>query len=439
MHAKLRIWLTLSASTLVGAAAWAGAKEMGVLGAPISAAVKDLPASGPALTFVADEGGEGGEGAEGGEGGEGGGGTPASYSLNSTDPNAFLYEAKPQIDAYAAHVYAAYTAAAADARKLEAAVETLLATPTDETLAAARTAWVAARPAYLRTEVFRFYDGPIEEIEGRINAWPLNESFIDYVEGNPGAGLINDTAKPMTLDAITGANQVTDEADVTTGWHAIEFLLWGQDLSAEGPGNRPVSDFVAGQGSNDRRRDYLRLVTQLLVSDLDTLAAAWSPGIPDNYAATFVALPQREALGRIVNGMAVLAGFEFMSERLAVALDSGDQEDEHSCFSDTTHQDFVYDLAGIRDVWSGVDGAPSIAALAAERDAAAAAEVDAALSDAEANIAALGDPWDKVLAQPKGTPERDKAEAAVAALARLGAALKAAGTKLGVLVQIPDA
>ncbi len=171
------------------------------------------------------------------------------------------------------------------------------------------------------------------------------------------------------------------------------------------------------------------------------MAEAWAPGASDNYAATFVALEPREAIGRIMNGVAVLAGFEFMSERLAVGLDSGDQEDEHSCFSDTTHQDFVYDLKGIENVWTGDfpgTAGPGMRDLTVKADEALAAEVDALLADATAKVAALGDPWDQVLASEEGSPERAAAEEAVAALQALGDGLKRAGNTLGVLVQIPS-
>ena len=131
-----------------------------------------------------------------------------------------------------------YQAAVAAAQSLDQAVDELLANPGDATLAAAREAWVKARQPYLQTEVFRFYDGPIEDVEGQINAWPMNEAAIDYVKDDPKAGLIN-SDKDLTIDAIKAANQADDEANVTTGWHAIEFLLWGQDFSTDGPGARP--------------------------------------------------------------------------------------------------------------------------------------------------------------------------------------------------------
>jgi putative iron-regulated protein len=387
------------------------------------------------LMMLAQASGGGGEGGDG-EGGE----VPQSYALTSTDPNAFNYESKAEIAAYAKGVHASYAASAAAAKTMASAIDAFLAKPSKKTLAAARKAWVAARPAYLLTEAYRFYDGPIEDIEGEINSWPMNEAFIDYVEGDANAGIINDKSE-ISIASLLVKNMATDESDVTLGWHAIEFLLWGQDLDPDGPGARPASDYMPGKGNNDRRRAYLKLVTQRLIADLDRVAGSWKAGVPDNYAATFQALPPREAIGRIMNGLAVLAGSELMSERMSVGLDSGDQEDEHSCFSDTTHQDFVYDLKGIENVWTGkYPGAagPGMRALVLKVDKALAAEVDGLLADATAKIAKLGDPWDKVLASPPGSPARADGEAAVAALGKLADGLRRSGTALGVLVQIPS-
>jgi putative iron-regulated protein len=416
----LKTWSTLGLAVL-GTATLANAGTLGIQQATISN-------SNFALIAAAGEGG--------GEAGSG----QSTYALGSTDPKAYQYEAPAQIDAYIDLVSAAYEKSAADARPLQTAVNALLAAPSDETLKAARKAWIDARPSYLKTEAYRFYDGPIDAVEGEINAWPLNEAYIDYVEGKPDAGLVNDPKAKLDVDGLEGLNQKQDEADVTIGWHAIEFLLWGQDLSATGPGDRAFTDYIAGQGSNDRRRDYLKLVTDQLVKELDELTEKWKLGEPNSYATIFKALPTREAIGRMINGMAILAGSEFMSARLAVALDSGDQEDEHSCFSDNTKNDFVYDLAGIKQVWTGDDGDKKRAGLdelLRSQDAALADKIDGILADTEAKVAVLGDPWDQVLAKPKDSPERKAAEAVVTALQSLATELTLAGKKLGVLVLIP--
>ena len=104
-----------------------------------------------------------------------------------------------------------YTAAARGVTALKTSVTAFLARPTADTMAAARQAWIASRPAYLNTEVFRFYGGPIDNPDtGRepfINAWPLDEAFLDYVEGDAGAGIINKPADFPKLDAETIAAQ----------------------------------------------------------------------------------------------------------------------------------------------------------------------------------------------------------------------------------------
>jgi putative iron-regulated protein len=415
-----RIWTGLTA-VLAGAA----------LAGP--AAVAGPVAIGTPMPLASGEGGEGGEG-----GGEGSG--KAIYLLESKDTKQYAYDAKAEVDGYINLVRDSYGAAAANAKTMRGAIEAFLKAPSEATLGAARGAWVKARPSYLVTEAFRFYDGPIEAVEGRINAWPLNEAFIDYVQGDPKAGIINDPAKPVTLAAINKLDQAKDEADVTTGWHAIEFLLWGLDFSTTGPGNRPYTDYLPGKDNNDRRRAYLKIVTEQLVSDLDSLAGAWDPAGKGSYAAKLIDMAQREVIGRALNGMAILAGHEFASERMAVALDSGDQEDEHSCFSDTTNQDFIYDFRGIKAVWTGqgpVRAYPGLGALVAKRDPKLRTEIDALLANTEARIAALDAPWDQVLASPPGSPARKEAEAAIRALQALGDGLRRAGVALGVLVQIP--
>jgi putative iron-regulated protein len=412
MAKRAKIWTALGVAVLAGS----GAADAGML--------QTLRPINSAHIILAD--GEGG--------GEGGGAVGSTtYALQSTDATAYQYDAKAQIDAYVDLVHQSYVKSAGDAALLEKAVDALLAIPSAETLDAARKAWLAARPAYLHTEAFRFYNGPIDRVESEINSWPMNEAYLDYVDGKSDAGIINDPSVKFDVDYLEGVNQKQDEADVTIGWHAVEFLLWGQDFSATSAGNRPFTDYIAGQGHNDRRRDYLKLVTAQLVKELAELAADWDMSNAKSYGAEFKTFPQREAVGRIINGMAIMAGYEFMSERLGVALDSGDQEDEQSCFSDNTKQDFVHDLVGIKTVWSEA----KISELVTTQDPALAKRVNGLFADAESKVNALGNPWDQVLAAQKDSTARKDAEAVVLALQALADGLKDVGNKLGVLVLVP--
>ncbi len=348
---------------------------------------------------------------------------------------------------YSRIAYATYSDALAQAESLQKAVNALLAKPDAKTLAAAKAAWLAARTPYSQTEVFRFYEGPIDfedhaagksGPEALLNSWPLNEAYIDYVKGNPKAGIINAGEPDITAETLAKKNQSDDEADVTTGYHAIEFLLWGQDVSASGPGARPFTDYLQGKPANDRRRDYLSAATALLVQNLRELAQAWAPG-QENYARQFTA-DSNAALAKILTGMASLSGFEMASERMGTALDSGDQEDEQSCFSDNTHNDFIDNARGIKNVYtgqySGVSG-PGIYDALKEKDAALADALLSRINRTESLMAAIPHPLDReVLASPKGSKARAAMEAAVASLQEEAKLIRKAGEALGVEVNI---
>ena len=258
---------------------------------------------------------------------------------------------------YAAIVDASYADSHMAAGALNTTLKALVMDPSEATLAAAQQSWLDSREPYLQTEVYRFYDGPIDNPEngpeGLINAWPLDENYIDYVEGDASAGVINGTG---LIDAATleGLNEQGGEANIATGYHAIEFLLWGQDLNDAGPGQRPYTDYVTdgtGTAANqDRRGLYLTVVGDMLVDHIASVHGHWMAN--GQYRADFVADSQ-DGFRKMITGMIVLSGFETGGERLKAALDSGDREEEHSCFSDNTHRDMVQDVQGIMNVWKG--------------------------------------------------------------------------------------
>ena len=135
---------------------------------------------------------------------------------------------------YADGVYALYRKSLASASVMDTAIDRFIAAPAPATLEAAKRAWLVARDDYGPTEAFRFYGGPIDNEEdgpeGLLNAWPMDEAYIDYVEGDPAAGIINNPETYPVIDAalIESLNEAGGEENVSTGWHAIEFLLWGR-------------------------------------------------------------------------------------------------------------------------------------------------------------------------------------------------------------------
>lgn len=312
---------------------------------------------------------------------------------------------------YADIALAKYEDSLATAKALDAATDELIANPSPDTLQAAKAAWKASRVPYQQTEVYRFGNAIVDAWEGRVNAWPLDEGLIDYVDASYGTesdenGLYtaNVIAKPeitingKTVDAsdlspefLSGTLQEAGdvEANVATGYHAIEFLLWGQDLNGTGPGagNRPWTDYSTTQCTNghcDRRSQYLASATKLLVSDLEEMVADWQEG---GAARTEVTADPQAGLSAILTGMGSLSYGELAGQRMKLGLLLHDPEEEHDCFSDTTHVSYLYDAVGIRDVYLGtykrINGTaisgPSISELIAARDPSVDAELKARL------------------------------------------------------------
>lgn len=403
---------------------------------------------------------------------------PAAASTAAAAPGA-VDEAtgKAVVKHYTEMVYAVYSDALSTAKNLQTAIDAFLAKPNDETLKAAKEAWVAARVPYLQSEAFRFGNTIIDDWEGQVNSWPLDEGLIDYVDksyehalGNPAASanIIANTeiqvgeekvdVKDITPEKLASLNELAgSEANVATGYHAIEFLLWGQDLNGTGPGagNRPASDYLEGKGAtgghNDRRRAYLKAVTELLVKDLEEMVGNWAPNVADNYRATLEAEPAADGLRKMLFGMGSLSLGELAGERMKVSLEANSPEDEQDCFSDNTHYSHFYDAKGIRNVYLGeytrVDGTkltgPSLSSLVAKADPAADATLKADLEATEAKIQVMvdhalkGEHYDQLIAADNAAGNQIVRDAIASLVKQTGSIEQAAG-KLGIANLNPD-
>jgi putative iron-regulated protein len=310
-----------------------------------------------------------------------------------------------------------YADALAAAKDLQSAVEAFLADPSEEKLQAAKDAWKAARVPYQQTEGYRFGNAIVDDWEGKVNAWPLDEGLIDYVDGdlygeesdeNPlyRANVIANAelqigAEKVDLSSITPEalsetlqEALGVEANVATGYHAIEFLLWGQDLNGTGPGAgaRPATDYSSTACTHencDRRAAYLKAATDLLVSDLEEMAANWRDG--GAARAELSGKGPDGGLSTILTGLGSLSYGELAGERIKLGMILHDPEEEHDCFSDNTHNSHFYDEVGMAAIWSGkykrTDG--SVVEGASIRDYAAANATEAAARTDEAFNAAL--------------------------------------------------
>ncbi|MBD3823198.1 MAG: imelysin [Epsilonproteobacteria bacterium] len=329
-------------------------------------------------------------------------------SSNNTPTGITTAQKSAVLNTYATIAEKNYEDALTDAQALKEAIDAFVADPTQTKMDAAKAAWKSARESYGTTEIFRLSNGPVDAEsgwvatmygapEGQMNAWPLDENMIDYTTDATGAttsGNIIDTTgiftptggedvnvTTITKEALAALNENGGDANVASGYHAIEFLLWGQDQDyasfiddtvtngATTAGQRALSDFTSAANA-DRRKAYLAAAAELLVDDLTAISNAWQSENAPNcttglgcYRGALLGtlsgtdaeknIAPDDALRDIFVGMGVFIKSELANERMAVAVLTPSEEDEHSCFSDNTHRDIATNYQGFVNVLKG--------------------------------------------------------------------------------------
>ncbi len=380
-------------------------------------------------------------------------GCGSSSSSTPTEKGITTSQKRAALTTYADIALANYTQAYDDAVALDTAVSKFTTTPTEVTLLSAKTAWITARESYGTTEAYRLSNGPIDSEdegfmqtwdapEGQLNAWPLNESMIDYTQvqasasvtgGNiiDGSGNFSGFTHPNGADEIklgedgTGSIDITTinvallekftevdgDANIATGYHAVEFLLWGQDQDYNNPvndtitngadvaGQRPVSDYLAGNDASgsdnhERRIAFIKAASKLIVDDLAKMKSAWSD-TAGSYRKAILgggtnAITEDIAIKQILIGIGTFIKSELANERMAVSVQDPSEEDEHSCFSDNTHRDVVLNYQGFKNVlkgeYLGKSKGTSLYSLASSANK---AKIDALLSALDTKVATI--------------------------------------------------
>lgn len=348
---------------------------------------------------------------------------------DGTEEDSRLPEnAAAALENYANIAFALYDDALTRARELQTAIVDFVEEPSEQRLAAAQTAYLAAREPYGQTECFRFQNGPIDDEdgpEGLLNAWPLDETFVDYVYAdiqNPVdgefdfVGLVNDVDFEITAANIEAKNEEGGEANVASGYHAIEFLLFFQDIDPEGPGQRDYRDFLeldhelkgdSTVPNAARRRTYLVETTKGLVANLESVRDEFNPAGEGNYYDALLSMDIEAAYHDVLNGLAIFAAQETGNERLGTPLDERNQEEEHSCFSDDTNNDMKYSALCMQHTFTGsytrLDGSevsgPSLRSVLESADAAAASALQSLVDDVVRISSSLTVRFDQAIAE----------------------------------------
>ncbi|MES2685071.1 MAG: imelysin family protein [Pseudomonadota bacterium] len=385
------------------------------------------------------------------------------------------------LQGYRQLAHRSYEAAYHSAGRLKTRIAALLAEPSESKLRQAQQAWREAHRDYSQTEAFRFGHWIVDEWETAVNAWPVDEGLLDYVGDPYAASPTNPLARHnlvsrssirvngLSLDAtrldwaqlkfIHGGSDV--EANVVLGYHAIEFLLWGQDRrqTEAGAGQRPWTDFADERGTCtsgpqaaapehcQRRRRLLQIMVEHLYQQLGDMALHWAGNSPTSYGLHIVSGDADEGLRRLLFSLIRLSGDEMAGERMQVALLTHAPEEEQDCFSDDTHQSAYHNALGIQNIYygrhqnrgykngEGYQAAVSLAALARRLDAPLAERIEQALAETEQVLARIrqegenGQPFD-LLIQPGNAAGAQRIQQAITALQAESQLLEQLGERL---------
>ena len=301
------------------------------------------------------------------------------------------------------------------------------------------------------TEGARFYDGPIDvdppNYEAFVNSWPLDEAYIDYTTDAKGkvdetVGIVNmpSILKNITADGLDSLNAVGGDTNISDGYHAVEFLLWGQALKDVGPGERPASDYdLKGTRKNpDRRAQYLKVAVDGIIANLTSVRDAWAPGA--DYRVAFEGDP-KTALNHAFTGLAKFSKGELGSQRIGAAYMSKERRDQHDCFSSETLVDYESDALGIKAMYLGQYGdniGPGLSDLVRAVDPA----LDKKLTDMiQASIDAIHNipaPFEASIVGTDDSLGRVAIKAALDALSAQGDEFGAAAAALGLTITVDD-
>lgn len=291
---------------------------------------------------------------------------PSPSSFETLNP-ALNQAAKEIALDYVEQIATDFQQARSALEQMQTAVHDFVDAPSAANMAAARRAWLEAHSAYELTTLHRYFAAQVLDdalglellrLQYRINHWPIIPGYIDYVEGYPDSGIVHDINVALSREALVQQHGIFDVAEVTLGFHVIEFLLWG--YAAE-PAGRPASDYepvaelsqdeaengyLLEQLSNNRRRQLLTVITESLLDDFIALQALWleqrAPVRQD-----IESLAAADAIVLLADSMAAMLTEELLLRSLYPMLNGDFDQSIQSPYSLSTQNAVSTQLSGL--------------------------------------------------------------------------------------------
>jgi len=229
---------------------------------------------------------------------------------------------------------ATYTELQAKATTFNTQVATFKTSKTDANLASLQQTWKEARLVWEQTEAHLFGPVATEDIDPRIDTWPVNFTDLD-------AQLASDNA--FTESYIDGL----DEA--LKGFHPIEYLIFGNS------GTKKAADFTT------RQVEYLEGLALNLKKLTSELGSDWDPSTSSSNYISAVSKAgdgsaeyptQLAAFEELVNAMAGICD-EVANGKLAEPYEAQDPSLEESPFASNSIIDFTNNIKGVQNVYLG--------------------------------------------------------------------------------------
>lgn len=292
---------------------------------------------------------------------------PPTFAQDTSDNHELTTDVQQLTEKYLEQIESDFTDASLALETMQKSVEDFLQNPSNNSMEAARDAWLSANIAYELTTLHRYFASRIlDEAQGeqwfqlqyQINQWPILPGYIDYVQDYADSGIVNDIPVPLTELDLRAQNGLFEITEATLGFHVIEFLLWGTNADENSPrqptdyrletvlsSSQADSGMTVDQISNNRRRVLLELVTNILVDDFASLQSLWAA----NTAIVRTKLQAMEGpqlLSVIMNSMTDMLSEELLVRSLYPLLNGEYNDSIQSPFSHTTQNAVSAQLSG---------------------------------------------------------------------------------------------
>ena len=231
-------------------------------------------------------------------------------------------------------------------KNLQEAVTAFLFDPNLDNLDAAQRVWLSAHQSFLEANFYvsatkpgmpSAASGSAGQLPHMIDAWPMQEGFLDSLQLYPTSGIINDLTLSIDEQTLRNQHGITAAEEVSLGFHAIEFLLWARPITdfpvqSELTADQQNDGLRLHQLSNNRRRETLRLIVKLLHDDI--VGQNQQPAAEAPQPATATTHNLRGAIQACTEALQSM-------QRELLLLTPGDEASGHSRFSNSSAQDLL--------------------------------------------------------------------------------------------------